>query len=203
MQEYSERQLQIIEKAIELIAEKSIQELTIKNLSKKLGVTDGAIYRHFDSKTEIMLGILRVFQSRAKFCMEQSCTSKIPALEKIQTIFQNNFEYFVKFPSVTAVIFSESIFQNDSLLTQEVHQLLAMHEKALSCALQQGQANGEICTLIPEKDLIRIIIGAMRYTVTKWRLSNCSFDLIEEGSQVLGSLKKLLTPGLLSSDQTP
>lgn len=194
MQDYSERQIQIISAAIELIAEKSIQELTIKNLGNKLGVTDGAIYRHFESKTDILLGILRMFQARAKICMESACTSDLPALQKIENLFQNNFRYFTEFPSVTAVIFSESIFQNDSVLAQEVHQLLTMLEKALSCAVEKGQENGEICTLIPKKQLIRIIIGSMRYTVTKWRLSNYGFDLIEEGTQMLDSLKKLLAP---------
>ena len=139
MQEYSERQIQIISKAIELIAERSIQELTIKNLANKLGVTDGAIYRHFESKTDILLGILRIFQARAKICMESACTSDLPALQKIENLFQNNFKYFTEFPSVTAVMFSESIFQNDSVLAQEVHQLLTMLEKALSCAVEKGR----------------------------------------------------------------
>ena len=194
MSEYSERQLQIISKTIELIAERSIQELTIKNLAQKLGVTDGAIYRHFESKTAILLGILRLFQKRAKDNMEKTCTSDLPAIEKIEYLFSNNFKYFTEFPSVASVVFSESIFQNDSLLSQEVHQLLNMQEKALLCAIQKGQANGEVCKQIPEKELIRIIIGSMRYIVTKWRLSNYGFDLIAEGHLMLVSLNKLLTP---------
>lgn len=194
MSEYSERQLQIISKAIELIAEKSIQELTIKNLAQKLGVTDGAIYRHFASKTDILLGILRVFQKRAKDNMEKTCTSDLPAIAKIEYLFSNTFRYFTEFPSVASVVFSESIFQNDSMLSQEVHKLLNMQEKALSCAIQKGQENGEVCKLIPEKELIRIIIGSMRYIVTKWRLTNYSFNLIEEGNLMLASLNKLLTP---------
>ena len=54
----TEKQLLIIDASIELIAEKSIQGFTIKNLSQKIGVTDGAIYRHFESKTEILQNIL-------------------------------------------------------------------------------------------------------------------------------------------------
>lgn len=194
MHDFSERQIEIIGRAIELIAEKSIQELTIKNLAKKLGITDGAIYRHFDSKTDILLGILRLFQSRAEYCIKQACESEQPALARIETLFGNNFKYFNEFPAVTAVIFSESIFQNDSQLAQEVRNLLGMHEKALTCAIQEGQKTGDICTMIPEKDLVRIIIGSMRYVVTKWRLSNFTFDLIEEGRQTLESLEKLLQP---------
>ncbi|MCB0284871.1 MAG: TetR family transcriptional regulator, partial [Calditrichaeota bacterium] len=41
MNTFSERQQQIINAAIELIAEKGIQQLTIKNLSKKIGVVEG------------------------------------------------------------------------------------------------------------------------------------------------------------------
>ena len=62
----TEKQLNIIDASIELIAEKSIQGFTIKNLSQKIGVTDGAIYRHFKSKTEILQNILHSFQNEAK-----------------------------------------------------------------------------------------------------------------------------------------
>lgn len=194
MSSYSERQMQIIGAAIDLIAEKSIQELTIRNLAQKLGVTDGAIYRHFESKTDILLGILRTFQARAQTCMEKACAADQPALNKIENLFLGNFRYFSEHPSVTAVIFSESIFQNDGKLAQEVHCLLDMHETALKCAIQRGQKEGEICERIPENDLVRIIIGSMRYVVTKWRLSNFDFDLANEGVMMFTSLKKLLSP---------
>ncbi|MBL6964026.1 MAG: helix-turn-helix transcriptional regulator, partial [Candidatus Marinimicrobia bacterium] len=56
MNEYTERQDQIIQESIQLIAEKGIQGLTIKNISKAIGITEPAIYRHFDSKNDIILG---------------------------------------------------------------------------------------------------------------------------------------------------
>lgn len=194
MERYSEKQMHIINVSIDLIAEKSIQDMTLKNLAQKLGVTEGAIYRHFPSKTDILLGILRIFQAKAQFCMDQACSSELPAVARIEALFCNNFRYFTEYPSVTAVIFSESIFQNDSVLAQEVHKLVMLHEKALTCAVQRGQSSGEMCTHIPEKELVRIIIGSMRFIVTKWRLSNYSFSLLEEGLFMLGCLKKLIVP---------
>ena len=46
---YTERQQEIINKSIEIIATKGIQGLTIKNLSKEIGVSEPAIYRHFEN----------------------------------------------------------------------------------------------------------------------------------------------------------
>ena len=126
--------------------------------------------------------------------MEKICTSDLPAISQIEYLFRNNFKYFTEYPSVAAVIFSESLFQNDSLLSQEGRQLLSTHEKALSCAIRKGQMNGDICKIISEKEMIRILIGSARYIVTQWRLSSYSFDLISEGNLMLASLKKLLSP---------
>ncbi|MBT6686787.1 MAG: TetR/AcrR family transcriptional regulator [Bacteroidetes bacterium] len=52
----------MVEVALELIANKGIQGLTIKNLAKKIGITEPAIYRHFDSKIHILITILDLFK---------------------------------------------------------------------------------------------------------------------------------------------
>ncbi|MCK5088225.1 MAG: helix-turn-helix transcriptional regulator, partial [Melioribacteraceae bacterium] len=46
----TKRQAEIIDESIKLIADKGIQGLTIKNLSKAIGVSEPAIYRHFENK---------------------------------------------------------------------------------------------------------------------------------------------------------
>jgi len=192
MEPFTERQKQIINASIDLIAEKSIQALTIKNIAKKIKLTEGAIYRHFSSKNDILLSILRLFQQTAQKTLKESCTSDMPALEQIEAVFTRNIHYFSKKPAVTAVIFSESIFQSDTLLSKEVFKLLEMHEKALNCIIDRGQAHHEIRKDIQKKELIRVIIGSIRYTVTKWRLSGYSFDLKKECALILDCLKKLL-----------
>jgi hypothetical protein len=67
-----------------------------------------------------------------------------------------------------------------------------MHEKALNCIIVEGQKNHEIRDDIGEKELIRVIIGSIRYTVKKWRLSGFNFDLKKEIEIILNSLKNML-----------
>ncbi len=50
----SERQIQIRDEATKLIASKGIQGFTIKNLSKAIGISEPGLYRHFESKVDIL-----------------------------------------------------------------------------------------------------------------------------------------------------
>ena len=43
----TKRQNEIVDVALHLIAEKGIRNLTIRHLSRALGVTDAALYYHF------------------------------------------------------------------------------------------------------------------------------------------------------------
>ena len=190
---FTKKQQEIIEISIQLIADLGIQGFTIKNLSKRVGVTEGAIYRHFESKTEILHSILKAFQKESAITLDNACSSDKPAMEEIARIFAHHFSYFEEKPAVAAVIFSESIFQNDNLLSKEVFKLLKMHEDALMCIINKGQLSGEIRNeAISKVQLVRMIIGSIRYTVTKWRLSNYEFDIKAEGEILLDNIKELL-----------
>jgi AcrR family transcriptional regulator len=190
---YTVKQNKIIDASIEIIAEKSIQGFTIKNLAQKLGVTEGAIYRHFIGKIEILLGILKKFQEECKPTLKIACSSELSAFAGIDNIFNHHFNYFAAKPAVSAVIFSESIFQNDNLLSIEVYKLLKMHEDCLTCIIKRGQENGEIkINNINIEQIIIIIIGSIRYAVKKWRISNYKYDIKSEGKILLENLKELL-----------
>ncbi len=186
------RQRQIVEAAIELIAEKSIQHVTIKNLAHKIGVTEGALYRHFRSKTDILMAILGMFQQEAQKNLEEVRTSRLPAMEQFEKIFLYRLQYFMQRPAIAAVIFSESIFQNEKKLSSAVNVFLKMHEETLRIILERGIQNKEIRADISIEETIYITIGSMRYLVTRWRLDNHNFDLYQRGKKLLANLERLM-----------
>jgi AcrR family transcriptional regulator len=59
----SKRQSEIIQTAIKLIGEGGIQALTIKNLSSGIGISESAIYIHFNSKIEVIRILLDYLKS--------------------------------------------------------------------------------------------------------------------------------------------
>ena len=141
MKKFTERQLEIIKASIDLIANKGIQEVTIKNLSKKIGIAESAIYRHFDSKLDILLGILAQFRSNKMNALEQIQNSKVSEIEQLEMVFTERFEKFIADPPITAVIFSEEIFQNDNRLAEEVYAIMNFSQQMILRIVENGQIN--------------------------------------------------------------
>jgi len=188
----TDRQKQIIDVSVEIIAEMGIQQLTIKNISNRLGISEPAIYRHFENKMDILLAILANFKKAAGDSMHPLQDVKGSAVQKMKMLFESHFETFTASPALAAVIFSEEIFQNDKRLSEGVFEIMNMHMKKMSDLVREGQQSGEIRKDIPDRQLSLIITGSLRLIVTKWRLSDFSFDLQAEGLLLWNSIHKLI-----------
>jgi len=190
--EFSSRQKQIIDASIELIARRGIQELTIRNLSEMVGISEPAIYRHFASKTEILLALLGYFGQQSEKAFKEIAGMEISALDKLRAVFDHHFRYFSENSSFSAVLFSEEIFRNDSGLASKMFQIMQGAGSHVLSFVREGQTSGQVREDIPAGQLSLILIGALRLLVTQWRLSGFSFALVEEGGRLWEALLRLL-----------
>ena len=189
---FTKRQTQIIEASINIIAELGIQGLTIKNLSKAIGISEPGIYRHFDSKTDILIAILDNFKNNSTEFIKKLKNSKENSITKINNIFINHFNLFSNNPAFVSVIFAEEIFKNEKILTTKILEILKTNENLILSIIETGQKNNEIRTDIDVKYLTVIIMGSLRLIVKKWELSNYSFNLKKEGTKIFESINKLI-----------
>ena len=189
----TERQTQIIEASIEIISQKGIQGLTIKNLSKKIGISEPAIYRHFDSKTDILLTILNNFKEMATFLGGLMKGNNGSATEKIEFMFSRIIEVFSETPSLISVIFSEEIFKNEDILKKKIVEIMDMNENIIEQIITQGQEKGEVRSDIDCNNLALIVMGSLRFRVKQWDLKDYSGNLKKEGGDLINSLKIILS----------
>ena len=191
MNTFTDRQKEIIDVSIKIIAEKGIQQLTIKNISKSMGISEPAIYRHFDGKMDILLAILSHFKSNSYIISAKIISNKTSSIKQIESLFINHFKQFAENSALAAVLFSEEIFQNDKRLSEQVSLMMQLNQNLIIKIIEKGQQNNEIRSDIPEKQLSIIIMGALRFIVAKWRLSKYSFNLEQEGTLMFNSIKNL------------
>ena len=92
--ELSDRQKEIINVSLELIAESGIQGLTIKNLAMKIGFSESAIYRHYENKIQILVAILNYFEGNAARFFKSEMNMEADAVTKIEHLFLNHFRTF-------------------------------------------------------------------------------------------------------------
>jgi AcrR family transcriptional regulator len=188
----SERQQQIIDESIKIIDEKGIQGLTIKNLSKAIGISEPGIYRHFESKTVILLTILNSFKEMAEMLSGLLQDYEGTAIQKIEFMFSRMLELFSATPPMVSVIFSEEIFKNENLLKEKITQVLNLHAATIEHIISRGQTEDNVRKDIEVKTLALMIMGSLRLLVKRWDLNDHDFDLNKEGGKLIQGLDKIL-----------
>jgi len=189
----TERQAQIIEVSMKLIADKGIQGFTIKNLSKEIGISEPAIYRHFDSKTGILINILNSFKEMIGMISAMQINNTAPALEKVEFMFSNMIKVFTEQPSIISVIFSEEIFKNETVLKEKITEIQNILQQNIETIIDKGQSDGNVRTDIDKSSLALIFMGSLRLLVKRWDLNNKEFSLKLEGQKLIKTFKTLTT----------
>jgi AcrR family transcriptional regulator len=189
----TERQQEIISTALDLINEKGIQGLTIKNLSKNLGITEPAIYRHFENKIQILIALLDLLKKNTYVIFDTELNSDDSAVRKVERLFEKHFKSFAEMPSMASVVFSEEMFRNEEKLIAKISEIIEINNKTLLTILKQGQQKDEVRSDIDAGHLVIFIMGALRLFVKKWQFAKFSFNLQEEGSKLIQSVKLLIS----------
>ena len=176
---------------MELIANKGIQGFTIKNLSKAIGISEPAIYRHFDSKTDILIAILDNFREMTQM-MTLISASNTTAIENIEFLFSKVLEIFTEQPSIISVIFSEEIFKNETVLKNKILEIQNQQQINIETIMKKGQMMGDIRDDIDIGSLALISMGSLRLLVKRWDLNSQNFSLQIDGNKLINSFKLLI-----------
>ncbi len=192
MTNFTERQNQIIQTSLDLIANLGIHGLTIKNISKKIGISEPAIYRHFESKTDILLGIISKIKESSAVNVFVITDEAQTTVDIIRNAFIGRAHRFTNNPSIAAVIFSEAIFENDSVLSGAISAIMEESHMKMVKIIKRGQSKGDIVDFIAADQLALMIIGSFRLLVTKWHMSKNSFDLEIHTENMVKAFEKLI-----------
>ncbi len=190
----TERQQEIIESAIAIIGEQGIQELTTKKLAARIGVSEPALYRHFDNKLSILTAILDHFADWAEETLRQIVQSDLPPPEKLREFFRRQTKRFAESPAASGVVFAEEIFKNENALAERVKDIMSSTEKGIMTILAEGTETGHFRTTVSLSHLATITLGTLRLLVTRWRLNGFAGNIHEDGLSLANSLLLLFSP---------
>ena len=192
-QELSERQKQIIDEAIKLIAKKGLHEFTTKNLAQSVGISEPAIYRHFKNKDAIMLGLIKYLNNKSQEVIDAiSFIKNKSASETIELKFLSMMQFFSKNNIFAKTSGNPGMFIHDKVLKDEISKFENKLFKNDHDLVERGQKEGDIRTDLDSQYLTKIIIGMHFATIHRWIISGTNYDLLDEWANVWGIIKKMI-----------
>jgi AcrR family transcriptional regulator len=137
------RQGQIKKAVLEIISSEGIGKLSTRNLASKIGVTEGALFRHFSSKKEIMLSILDDVKKELLVDQEKiTFSSDLSAEEKLFKFLCLHIKYLIENKGITILLFSEAAHMNDSKLKKGLREILLTQKEYIIRIIKQGMNEG-------------------------------------------------------------
>jgi AcrR family transcriptional regulator len=134
----------LVTAAVELIEAKGVANLSLRDLSKRVGVSPGAPFRHFKSKTELLTAVAEQSMSRLTFAVEEAlaaCESTDP-IAQLSAIGHGYLDWALGNPTHFQIISSRTLidFRGSAAL---IEQNEAIRQRMLEI-VAQGQRAGRI-----------------------------------------------------------
>ena len=156
------RQASLVEAALKLAAQRSPADISTGDLARAVGISQGAVFRHFASKEALWLAVLdwvtdtlmARLQAAAQDAQQApspasqhpttdptwpALDATPPALAALRAVFLAHVGFVVEQPGVPRVVFQELQRPGDTALKIRVRVLLARYRQLLMQLLQQAQ----------------------------------------------------------------
>lgn len=176
-----DRQEEIIKAAIDLAGDRGPDEVTTQDMARAIGVTQGAIFRHFPNKDMIWMGVVHWVRGRLMTVVDAAASQGKDPIDSLQRIFYAHLGFVEKHPALPRLLLSGHLLRKPKvrLLIQET---LRAYEEKLRDLLAQAKAEHLITADLQEAHAASTLLSLIQGLVARIYLLDQK-RLAEEGGR--------------------
>jgi AcrR family transcriptional regulator len=174
------RQKEIVLAARKLIVKYGSEHVTVKRMAKEIGVSEGAIYRHFKSKRDILSFLVDDIEQTMIGDIEKNHTDKLQSLEVLENIMMEHISAIEQRRGVGFQVIAEIISLGDKKLNNKIYEVIKKYNSRIKNILDAGVNEGVIRPDLDMDAIAQMFFSMTQGLVNLWALSQYSFNLVTE-----------------------
>ncbi|MBP8298020.1 MAG: TetR/AcrR family transcriptional regulator [Burkholderiales bacterium] len=139
-----ERQQEIVAAVLALARERGPDAITTQAIADRMGVTQGALFRHFPDKEAIWLAVFVWVRESLGAVLEKAVDKAGSPLANIEAVFLAHVAFIAANPGVPRVMFHELQYPGDSPVRAEVRAMITGYATRLASLFADAKAAGEL-----------------------------------------------------------
>jgi TetR/AcrR family transcriptional regulator len=139
-----QRQREIVATVLALARERGPEAITTQAIADRMGVTQGALFRHFPDKEAIWLAVFAWVRESLGAVFAAATAKEGSPLAKLEAAFLAHVAFVAANPGVPRVMFHELQYPGDTPVRAEVRAMIAAYRKRLALLFAQAKAAGEL-----------------------------------------------------------
>ncbi|MBU5262722.1 TetR/AcrR family transcriptional regulator [Bacillus atrophaeus] len=187
MKQKRPKYMQIIDAAVEVIAENGYHQSQVSKIAKQAGVADGTIYLYFKNKEDILISLFKEKMGQFIERMEEEIKGKQTAKEKLALVITKHFSLLADDRHL-AIVTQLELRQSNLELRQKINDILKGYLNILESILTEGIESGEFKENLDIRLARQMVFGTIDETVTTWVMNDQKYDLTSLADRVLDLL---------------
>lgn len=181
------RKEEIILTTVTLIHEMGINQVSMKEIGKREGVSEASLYKHFKNKGELIMGVLEHYKQYDGY-IYSTFQKDHDVAGNIQLFFRVYAEYYQNYKEITSLLGACDTLLHDEAFAKVIREIDEEKFKFMTELVKTAQEDGEILDIISPKELSCILLGTFYQLIRMWRQWGYSFDLKDKVNGIISSI---------------
>lgn len=166
-----DRRAATVSAVVELASEHNPTDITTAAIAAKMGVTQGALFRHFASKDAVLSAVMEWVSARLLGRLEAAADGLTQADQALEAMFMAHIQFIVEHPGVPRLMLGELQKSGDSLPKRLARTLSQAYRKRLSDKLKLGVEQGIFRSDLDIEASTTLLFGMVQGLVVQGLLS--------------------------------
>ncbi|CAM5509486.1 Nucleoid occlusion factor SlmA [Alcaligenes phenolicus] len=157
-----ERRAATVEAVIDLAGEQNPSDITTTAIAQRMGLTQGALFRHFPNKDAILQAVMSWVSERLLARVDKAAKSAASPIEALEAVFMTHIGFVSEHPGVPRMLFGELQRAEESLPKRMAQTLTQRYGERLCRLLEAGKVQGELNPELDVKAAALLFIGTIQ-----------------------------------------
>jgi AcrR family transcriptional regulator len=157
-----ERQDEIVRVAIDLAADRGVDAVTTQDMAKAMGLTQGAIFRHFPTKDDIWVAAIGWVRGQLLARVEKAAAQGGDPIDSLERMFHAHIGFIAKHPAIPRLIFSDELRSKNPRLKQLIQEIITGYERKIAALLRAAKEQGLARADLDEESAATLFIGMIQ-----------------------------------------
>lgn len=157
-----ERRAVTVEAVVELAGEQNPTDITTAAIAQRMGLTQGALFRHFPNKAAILQAVMEWVAERLLGRVDKAIAAAPSPLAGLEAAFMAHIDFVVEHPGVPRMLFGELQRAEDSPAKLMVRTMIRGYGARLQRLIEEGKSQGELAADLDADAAATLFIGSIQ-----------------------------------------
>lgn len=189
-----ERKKEIVETALELMAERGAGKVTAQAIADRIGIAQPTVFRHFRTRDAIFRSALKFVANQVMGLLETTAASDKRADQRLHDLLTRQLSVVSRNKGLPRMLFSDRLHLENPALKVTVRSVMERYVSHVQRMIEEGQAEGSFDQGLDARKSAEFLAATVQGLLLRWSIYDFEFALERESESLWRFIHAALKP---------